>query len=58
MSDRIFLSTLALKPKLIHEIYQKLKLNNEGKEMQSESSEIEIKELYKQKHWNIVTNTT
>jgi hypothetical protein len=50
MSDRIFLSTLALKPKLIHEIYQKLKLNNEGKEMQSESSEIEIKELYKQKH--------
>ena len=50
MSDRIFLSTLAFKEKLIYEIYQKLKLKNEEKEMQSESSEIEIKELYKQKH--------
>jgi len=33
MSDQIFLSTLAFKAKLIYKIYQKLKLNNEGKEM-------------------------
>ncbi len=58
MSDQIFLSTLAFKAKLIYEIYQKLKLKNEEKKMQSERSVIEIKELYKQKHWNIVSNTT
>jgi hypothetical protein len=50
MSDQIFLSTLAFKAKLIYEIYQKLKLKNEEKKMQSERSVIEIKELYKQKH--------